>query len=134
AAYELTSPRLTRRVLFGGQEQKRLMDGDRPNIGVHAGIGRAVQVDAGQNAGLLPGGESGGGSTHGVTYDPNLGQIQVAAPELILRIHFLELVENESHIRHQNLFCELANGNPLASSQKRFWWRMCDSSSTNSRK
>ena len=51
-----------------------------------------------------------------MTYDSNLGQIQVGMPEMIMRIHFLELVENESHICHQNLVRELTNGHALSSS------------------
>jgi hypothetical protein len=37
-------------------------------------------------------------------------------PEMIMRIQFLELVENESHICHQNLVREFANGYALSSS------------------
>jgi HKD family nuclease len=35
---------------------------------------------------------------------------------MFVRIHFLELVENESHICHQNLVRELTNGHALSSS------------------
>src|SRR5271166_5863743 len=48
--------------------------------------------------------------------DSNLGQIQAVMPEMIMRIHFLELVENESHICHQNLVRKFANGHALSSS------------------
>src|SRR5439155_26839688 len=37
-------------------------------------------------------------------------------PKMITRVHFLEPVENESHICHQDLFRELTNGYALSSS------------------
>jgi hypothetical protein len=42
--------------------------------------------------------------------DSDLGEIQVAMPEMIVQIHFLELVENQSHICHQNVVRKLADG------------------------
>ena len=98
AADVLTSSALTRSVLFGGKEQKRLVHWNGANIRVHAGIGGAVQVYTGQNTGLLLRSQCCGRSTHRVTYDSDLGQIQVAMPKMIMRIHFLELVEDEPHI------------------------------------
>ena len=47
--------------------------------------------------------------------DSDLGEIQVAMPEMIVQIHFLELVENQSHIRHQNVVRKLADGHALSS-------------------
>jgi len=37
-------------------------------------------------------------------------------PKMIMRIYFLELVEDESHICHQNFVRELTNGHALGSS------------------
>ena len=116
AADVFTSSCLTRCVLFGSKKQKRLLHWNGPNIRVHAGIGRAVQVGAGQNPGFLLRGECGGRSAHRVTHDSNLGQVQVAMPKTIMRIHFLELVENESDVCHQDLVRELTDGHSLSSS------------------
>ncbi len=37
-------------------------------------------------------------------------------PKMIMRIYFLELVEDESHSCHQNFVRELTNGHALGSS------------------
>src|SRR6266849_7599643 len=51
-----------------------------------------------------------------MTYDPNPGQVQEAMPETVMQIHFPELVKDKSHIRHQHLVRELANGHALSPS------------------
>ena len=48
-----------------------------------------------------------------MTHDSQLGQIHVTLPEMIMRIEQAQLIEDESHIRHQNLVCELADSHPL---------------------
>ncbi len=55
--------------------------------------------------------------------DSDLGEIQVAMPEMIVQIDFLELVENQSHICHQNVVRKLADGHALSSSIG-FSWRV----------
>src|ERR1700693_2381877 len=103
-------------MLVSCEEQERFVHWNGPNIPVHAGISGAVQVHSGQYTGLLLRGQCCGCSTHRVAYDSNLGQIQMALPEVIVRSHLLELVENESHICHQDLVRELANSDALSSS------------------
>ena len=102
-------------VLLSCKEQKRLVHGNGPNIRVHAGKAGAVQVYASQNAAFLLCGQCGCRSTERVASDSNPGQIEVALPEMIMRIHFPELVENEFHVCHQHLVCKLANGHALRS-------------------
>src|SRR5580704_18304481 len=56
-----------------------------------------------------------------MTHDADLGRIDVTAPEVVARIHFLNFVENESHVLKEDVFCELANRNTLRSSIRVFW-------------
>src|SRR5260370_4857076 len=100
----------------GRKKHKRLLYWNGANISVYAGSRRAVQVGAGQKPRFLARGECCGRSAHRVAYDSNLGQIQVAMPKTIMRIHFLELVENESDVCHQDLVRELTDGHSLSSS------------------
>src|SRR5258705_5716246 len=73
-------------VYLSRDEKKRLVQFHRPYIVVHAGKGRAVEIDAGKNAALLKSCNGGGRTPHGVADDGNLGEIQAAAPEGIVSV------------------------------------------------
>jgi hypothetical protein len=51
-----------------------------------------------------------------MTNDSDLGHIYVPVPEGVSRIHFRQFVENESHIRDEDILCESTDCDTLSSS------------------